>query len=43
MDRLGGSLAFADCSIPADGEGVVRARAAFAVRAQERRDSYLRR
>lgn len=32
VERLGGSLAFADCSIRADGEEVVRARAVFAVR-----------
>src|SRR3954447_18648317 len=32
VERLGGSVAFADCSIRADGEEVVRARAVFAVR-----------
>jgi acyl-coenzyme A thioesterase 13 len=32
VEHLGGSLAFADCSIRADGEEVVRARAVFAVR-----------
>lgn len=32
VERLGGSLAFADCSVRADGEEVVRARAVFAVR-----------
>ena len=31
VDRLGGSLAFADCSITVDGKDVVRARAVFAV------------
>lgn len=32
LERLGGRLAFADCSIRADGEEVLRARAVFAVR-----------
>jgi uncharacterized protein (TIGR00369 family) len=32
VERLGGRLAFADCSLRADGEEVVRARAVFAVR-----------
>ena len=32
VERLGGRLAFADCSVTADGEEVVRARAVFAVR-----------
>lgn len=32
VERLGGSLAFADCSVRAEGEEVVRARAVFAVR-----------
>jgi uncharacterized protein (TIGR00369 family) len=32
VERLGGHLAFADCSVRADGEEVVRARAVFAVR-----------
>lgn len=32
VERLGGSLAFADCSVRADGEEVVRARAVFAMR-----------
>jgi acyl-coenzyme A thioesterase 13 len=32
LERLGGSLAFADCSVRADGEEIVRARAVFAVR-----------
>ena len=31
VDRLGGSLAFADCAITVDGKDVVRARAVFAV------------
>ena len=31
VDRLGGSLAFADCAITVEGEDVVRARAVFAV------------
>jgi len=30
VDRLGGTLAFADCSLEVDGEEVVRARAVFA-------------
>jgi acyl-coenzyme A thioesterase 13 len=30
VDRLGGTLAFADCSLTVDGEEVVRARAVFA-------------
>ena len=32
VDRLGGGLAFADCSLHADGKEAVRARAVFAVR-----------
>ena len=32
VERRGKSLAFADCSVTADGEEVVRARAVFAVR-----------
>jgi uncharacterized protein (TIGR00369 family) len=32
VERLGGSVAFADCSLRADGQEVVRARAVFAVR-----------
>ena len=32
VERLGSRLAFADCSVRADGEEVVRARAVFAVR-----------
>jgi uncharacterized protein (TIGR00369 family) len=32
VEQLGGRLAFADCSITADGEEAVRARAVFAVR-----------
>jgi uncharacterized protein (TIGR00369 family) len=32
IERLGGSLAFSDCSIRADGKEVVRARAVYAVR-----------
>jgi len=32
VERLGGRLAFADCSLRADGAEVVRARAVFAVR-----------
>jgi acyl-coenzyme A thioesterase PaaI-like protein len=31
VERLGGSVAFADCSVRAHGEEVVRARAVFAV------------
>ncbi len=31
VDRLGGSLAFADCAITVEGKDVVRARAVFAV------------
>jgi uncharacterized protein (TIGR00369 family) len=31
VERAGGRLAFADCSLTADGEEVVRARAVFAV------------
>ncbi len=31
VDRLGGSLAFADCALTVDGKDVVRARAVFAV------------
>lgn len=32
VEQVGGSLAFADCSVRADGEEIVRARAVFAVR-----------
>ncbi len=32
VERFGGRLAFADCSVRADGDEVVRARAVFAVR-----------
>ena len=32
VERLGGSLAFVDCALKADGEDAVRARAVFAVR-----------
>ncbi len=32
VDRVGGGLAFADCSLHADGKEAVRARAVFAVR-----------
>ncbi len=32
VEQLGGRLAFADCSVRADGEEIVRARAVFAVR-----------
>jgi uncharacterized protein (TIGR00369 family) len=35
VERLGGGLAFADCSVRADGEEAVRARAVFAVRRAE--------
>src|SRR4051794_14051246 len=35
VERLGGHLAFGDCSVRADGEEVVRARAVFAVRAKD--------
>lgn len=31
VEQLGGSLAFADCSVRADGKEIVRARAVFAV------------
>lgn len=31
VDRLGGSLAFAECTITCDGKDIVRARAVFAV------------
>lgn len=31
VDRVGGTLAFADCSLTVDGDEVVRARAVFAV------------
>ena len=33
VERMGGRLAFADCSVTADGREAVRARAVFAVRA----------
>jgi uncharacterized protein (TIGR00369 family) len=33
VDRVGGRLAFADCSLRSDGQEAVRARAVFAVRA----------
>jgi uncharacterized protein (TIGR00369 family) len=35
LDRLGGRLAFGDCSVSADGDEVVRARAVFAVRTKD--------
>ena len=35
VEQAGGRLAFADCSVRADGEEVVRARAVFAVRSQQ--------
>jgi uncharacterized protein (TIGR00369 family) len=35
VERLGGRLAFADCSVRAGGEEIVRARAVFAVRSAE--------
>jgi uncharacterized protein (TIGR00369 family) len=35
VDRVGGGLAFADCSLCADGKEAVRARAVFAVRADD--------
>lgn len=35
VEQLGGRLAFADCSITADGEEIVRARAVFAVRSEQ--------
>jgi uncharacterized protein (TIGR00369 family) len=35
VERLGGSLAFVDCSVRADGDEVVRARAVFAVRSAD--------
>ena len=35
VEQLGGTLAFADCSVRADGEEVVRARAVFAVRSDD--------
>jgi uncharacterized protein (TIGR00369 family) len=35
VERLGGRLAFGDCSVRADGEEVVRARAVFAVRSAD--------
>ena len=34
VEQLGGRLAFADCSVRANGEEVVRARAVFAVRSE---------
>jgi uncharacterized protein (TIGR00369 family) len=34
IEQLGGRLAFGDCSISADGEEIVRARAVFAVRSR---------
>jgi uncharacterized protein (TIGR00369 family) len=34
VDRVGGGLAFADCSLHADDQEAVRARAVFAVRAE---------
>ena len=34
VERLTGRLAFGDCSVRADGEEIVRARAVFAVRSQ---------
>jgi uncharacterized protein (TIGR00369 family) len=35
IERLGGRLAFGDCSVAADGEEIVRARAVFAVRSAD--------
>jgi uncharacterized protein (TIGR00369 family) len=35
VEQLGGRLAFADCSVRADGEEIVRARAVFAVRSAD--------
>lgn len=35
VEQLGGTLAFADCSVRADGEEVLRARAVFAVRSAD--------
>jgi uncharacterized protein (TIGR00369 family) len=35
VERLGGRLAFVDCSVRADDEELVRARAVFAVRAED--------
>lgn len=35
VEQLGGTLAFADCSVTADGKEIVRARAVFAVRSAE--------
>lgn len=35
VERLGGSLAFVDCSLRADDEEIVRARAVFAVRSAD--------
>jgi uncharacterized protein (TIGR00369 family) len=35
VERLTGRLAFGDCSVQADGEEVVRARAVFAVRSED--------
>ncbi len=35
VERLGGRLAFADCSLRGDGEELVRARAVFAVRSAD--------
>jgi acyl-coenzyme A thioesterase PaaI-like protein len=35
IERLGGRLAFGDCSVCADGEEIVRARAVFAVRSAD--------
>jgi uncharacterized protein (TIGR00369 family) len=34
VERLGGRLAFADCSVRAEGKEIVRARAVFAVRGE---------
>ncbi|WP_022930268.1 PaaI family thioesterase [Patulibacter americanus] len=35
VERLGGSLAFVDCSLRADDDEIVRARAVFAVRTED--------
>ena len=35
VEKLSGRMAFADCSVRADGEEVVRARAVFAVRSED--------
>src|SRR5918997_754775 len=38
VERMGGRLAFADCSVTADGREAVRARAVFAVRSGDEGD-----